>query len=109
MTNRWGWQPTAWLQNGLPTWRWRSAPTGLVTRRQMRDLGLAPGGAQPVAQVVCRRGRRRAWLYDPAELAPEGRDDNPTLGTGAHALDQSWHHGWLAVAAALTALIGTPR
>ena len=60
VTHRWGWQPTAWLQNGLPTWAWRGAPSGLVTRRQMRELGLAPGGAQPVAQVVCRRGHRRA-------------------------------------------------
>jgi hypothetical protein len=29
----------------------------------------------------------------------EGRDDNPSLGTGAYALDQSWHIGWLFVAA----------
>lgn len=28
-----------------------------------------------------------------------GRDDNPTLGTGAFALDQSWHIGWLFIAA----------
>ena len=68
MTGRWGWQPTAWMQEGLPTWRWRGAPGGLVTRRQMRELGLAPGGADPVARVVCRRGRRWAWLYDRAEL-----------------------------------------
>lgn len=49
MTNRWGWQPTAWMQDGLPTWRWRAAPAGLVTRRQMRELGRAPGGAEPAA------------------------------------------------------------
>jgi|GEM_PF-6834566 len=71
MTDRWGFQPMARLQDGLPTWRWRAAPSGLVTRRQMRERGLAPGGAQPVAQIVCRRGRRRAWLYDPAELGPK--------------------------------------
>jgi hypothetical protein len=71
MTERWGWQPTAWLQDGLPTWRWRSAPAGLLTRRQMRTAGLAPGGAQPVAQVVCRGGRRRGLLYDPADLVPK--------------------------------------
>ncbi|WP_255621325.1 DUF3307 domain-containing protein [Pseudonocardia sp. DSM 110487] len=35
-----------------------------------------------------------------------GRDDNPSLGTGAYALDQSWHWLWLGVAAAATALIG---
>ena len=28
-------------------------------------------------------------------------DDNPTLGTGAYALDQSWHIGWLFVTALL--------
>ncbi|HEX3778507.1 MAG TPA: transcriptional regulator [Pseudonocardiaceae bacterium] len=30
--------------------------------------------------------------------------DNPTLGTGAYALDQSWHWLWLAVAAVGTAV-----
>lgn len=34
-----------------------------------------------------------------------GRDDNPTLGSGAYALDQAWHHGWLwAAALVMTAL-----
>lgn len=28
-----------------------------------------------------------------------GKDDNPSLGTGAYALDQSWHIAWLFVAA----------
>lgn len=71
MTQRWGWQPTAWLQDGLPTWRWRGAPAGLVTRRQMRELDLAPGGADPVGQILCRRGRRRAFLFDRGDLAPK--------------------------------------
>lgn len=31
--------------------------------------------------------------------------DNPSLGTGAYALDQSWHRSWLFVAALLTALV----
>lgn len=35
----------------------------------------------------------------------EGRDDNPSLGTGAYALDQSWHWGWLGAAAFLTAVL----
>lgn len=34
-----------------------------------------------------------------------GKDDNPTIGTGAYALDQSWHWAWLGVAAFLTAII----
>ncbi|SRR6266568_5680101 len=32
-----------------------------------------------------------------------GRDDNPCLGTGAYALDQSWHVGWLFIAALIIA------
>lgn len=28
-----------------------------------------------------------------------GHDDKPCLGTGAYALDQSWHIGWLFIAA----------
>lgn len=33
-----------------------------------------------------------------------GHDDNPTLGTGRYALDQSWHWLWLLVAALSTAV-----
>ncbi|MEO3931146.1 DUF3307 domain-containing protein [Micromonosporaceae bacterium B7E4] len=32
-----------------------------------------------------------------------GRDDNPNLGTGAYALDQSWHVGWLFLSALIIA------
>jgi len=32
-----------------------------------------------------------------------GHDDNPTLGTGAYAMDQSWHIAWLFVAALIIA------
>lgn len=32
-----------------------------------------------------------------------GRDDNPSLGTGAYALDQSWHVLWIGVAALVIA------
>lgn len=31
--------------------------------------------------------------------------DNPSLGTGAYALDQSWHWFWLGVAAVLTSIV----
>lgn len=34
-----------------------------------------------------------------------GKDDAPTLGTGAYALDQSWHVGWIAIAALVTAAL----
>lgn len=32
-----------------------------------------------------------------------GHDDAPHLGTGAYALDQSWHIGWLFIAALVIA------
>ncbi|GAA1108302.1 RRQRL motif-containing zinc-binding protein [Kitasatospora arboriphila] len=49
---------------GLPTYPWRWAPPGdLATRRQLRAEGLRPAGQAPAAQVVCRRGKRIAYLY----------------------------------------------
>ncbi|OPG04058.1 DUF3307 domain-containing protein [Microbispora sp. GKU 823] len=33
-----------------------------------------------------------------------GRDDAPHLGTGAYALDQSWHVAWLFIAALIIAV-----
>jgi hypothetical protein len=86
MTDRWGWQPTARMRDGLPTWSWRAAPAGLVTRRQMRAQGLAPGGAQPVARVTCRRGRRQAYLYDPGELVAKRVATPAQLGAVAKAV-----------------------
>ncbi|MCT9090496.1 hypothetical protein N4G70_16725 [Streptomyces sp. ASQP_92] len=53
---------------GIPTFPWKFAPDGYATRRQLRALGLRPGG-QPVAGQVMRRSRRRqagvsvAFLY----------------------------------------------
>ena len=85
-TERWGWQPAAWMEAGLPTWAWRCAPKGLLTRRQMRAAGLARGGAEPMAQIVCRRGRRRGYLYDPADLVPKRVPSSAQLGAVAKAL-----------------------
>ncbi|WP_037633600.1 RRQRL motif-containing zinc-binding protein [Streptomyces erythrochromogenes] len=52
--------------HGLPTFPWRLAPDGLATRRQLRALGLRPGG-QDIAGQVLRPRRRRdpltAFLY----------------------------------------------
>ncbi|MEV4915410.1 RRQRL motif-containing zinc-binding protein [Streptomyces tirandamycinicus] len=50
----------------LPVYRWRLAPDGLATRRQLRALGLRPGGQEVVAEVRRpRRGRGPlvAYLY----------------------------------------------
>ncbi|MYR36539.1 hypothetical protein GTX14_06025 [Streptomyces sp. SID4944] len=46
----------------LPTYRWRLAPDGLATRRQLRALGLRPGGQDVVAEVHRPRHRGRAPL-----------------------------------------------
>ncbi|MFF3015511.1 RRQRL motif-containing zinc-binding protein [Streptomyces sp. NPDC057939] len=48
----------------LPVFLWRQAGrTDLATRRQLREMGLRPGGQEPVARIECRGGKRFAWLY----------------------------------------------
>ncbi|MFE4207366.1 RRQRL motif-containing zinc-binding protein [Streptomyces goshikiensis] len=52
--------------HGLPTFPWRLAPEGLATRRQLRALGLRPGGQDIAGQVLRprrRRGPLTAFLY----------------------------------------------
>ena len=85
-TERWGWQPHAWCENGLPTFAWRTAPGGLLTRRQMREAGFAPGSAYPVGQIVCRRGRVRALLYAPDDLASKRVPSSAQLAAVGKAL-----------------------
>jgi hypothetical protein len=53
-----------------PVYRYRLAPHGLMTRRQLRAAGLRPGGNDPVGEIRWRRGRRVAYLYDPALARP---------------------------------------
>ncbi len=57
----------------IPVYRWRLAPDGLATRRQLRALGLRPGGQDVAAQV--ERPRRRgeplvAYLYRVEQAKP---------------------------------------
>ncbi|MEU6490737.1 RRQRL motif-containing zinc-binding protein [Streptomyces sp. NPDC046984] len=50
----------------LPTYRWRLAPDGYATRRQLRARGLRPGGQGVAAQLERPRRRRGplvAYLY----------------------------------------------
>ncbi|MGW7457035.1 RRQRL motif-containing zinc-binding protein [Streptomyces sp. NPDC054797] len=52
--------------HGIPTFPWRLAPDGLATRRQLRALGLRPGGQDIAGQVLRprrRRGPLTAFLY----------------------------------------------
>ncbi|WNI15726.1 transcriptional regulator [Actinacidiphila sp. ITFR-21] len=76
--------------------------------------GLLVGlGVDAVTHWWADRRTTLAWLAGRVGLdgfyrlgAPRpGRDDNPSLGTGAYALDQSWHHLWLLVAALLIAVV----
>ncbi|MEW2475525.1 RRQRL motif-containing zinc-binding protein [Micromonospora gifhornensis] len=48
---------------GLPTYPFKFAPDGLLTRRQLRARLLRPGGQEPAAQIMWRRGKRVAYLY----------------------------------------------
>lgn len=51
---------------GIPTYPWKLAPEGYATRRQLRALGLRPGGQGIAAQIMRRRVRRGplvAYLY----------------------------------------------
>ncbi|WP_405365587.1 RRQRL motif-containing zinc-binding protein [Kitasatospora sp. NBC_00039] len=62
------WDLTGDRHGGTPTYPWRMAPAGLLTRRQLRARGLRPGG-QPVAGQILWRSRRTksgvraAYLY----------------------------------------------
>jgi hypothetical protein len=50
----------------IPVYRWRLAPDGLATYRQLRALGLRPGGQGVAAQMERPRRRRGplvAYLY----------------------------------------------
>ncbi|MGW4850874.1 RRQRL motif-containing zinc-binding protein [Streptomyces sp. NPDC004288] len=52
--------------SALPIYRWRLAPEGLATFRQLRAIGLRPGGQPVVAQLERPRRRREpliAFLY----------------------------------------------
>ncbi|MFD5814742.1 RRQRL motif-containing zinc-binding protein [Streptomyces sp. NPDC127038] len=56
--------PHAPDNGALPVFRWKQAGRdNLATRRQLRQMGLRPGGQEPVARIECRGGRRFAWLY----------------------------------------------
>ncbi len=63
--------PGRWA-DGVPTFRFRDAPPGLVTRRQLRARDMCPGGVDWVAQIRWSRGRRWAALYrlDTAKQSP---------------------------------------
>ncbi|MCX5110674.1 hypothetical protein OOK13_19420 [Streptomyces sp. NBC_00378] len=60
----------------LPVYRWRLAPDGYATRRQLRALGLRPGG-QDVAAQLERPRRRRAPLVAHLYLVDQAKPVRP--------------------------------
>ncbi|MEU4216202.1 DUF3307 domain-containing protein [Actinoplanes sp. NPDC026623] len=85
-----------------------AAATGLPLSAGRAAAGLA---VSAVTHYVADRRtplRRLAELVGAARFytlgaCRTGRDDNPSLGTGAYALDQSFHYAWLFVAALIIA------
>lgn len=86
------------------------AVAGLPVRPLWWAAGLATDAASHYwadRRTTLRRlaslfGPRKAQFFDLGSPRP-GRDDNPSLGTGAYALDQSWYVGWLFIAALILA------
>lgn len=86
----------------------------LVFGLDVSPLGFVAGQiVSAVTHYWADRGALVAWLARQIRKTPfyvlgaprADRDDNPSLGTGAYALDQSWHWLWLFVAALLTATV----
>jgi hypothetical protein len=73
---------------GFPTFPYHYAPDGLATRRQLRTDGLAPGGYDPVAQILWRhrKQRRVAYLYRRDLATPKRTATAAQLGAVAKAL-----------------------
>jgi len=71
---------------GLPTFPYRQAPAGLFTVRQLRAIGLRPGGQDIAAQILWRRGKRVAYLYRADRAKPKRTATAAQLAAIAKAL-----------------------
>ncbi|MEH1125036.1 transcriptional regulator [Micromonospora sp. CPCC 206061] len=101
------WVQTQWQADtkGQPGWLGRLACAAHVaTYTLTAAIGMTVSAVShyiadrrtPLARIAAALGSARFHAFG----APRpGRDDNPTLGTGAYALDQAWHVGFLFVAA----------
>ncbi|OBA65005.1 hypothetical protein A5780_15920, partial [Nocardia sp. 852002-20019_SCH5090214] len=67
---------------------WKTAPAHLMTRRQLRAAGLAPGGHAPVAQTETKRFGRRllTYLYDSRLAVPKRTATPAQLAAVAKAI-----------------------
>ncbi|WP_301124749.1 DUF3307 domain-containing protein [Streptomyces cacaoi] len=89
-------------------------PAAWLLDLRLSLLGLVAGlGIDAVTHWWADRRTTLAWLAKVTGKgefyrlgAPRaGHDDNPHIGTGAYALDQSFHHLWLLVAALIIAAV----
>lgn len=62
------------FRDGLPWWRWRWAPDGLMTRRQLHAAGrrLRPR-QEPYGLITCHRGKRVGVLFRVDQTLPAAR------------------------------------
>ncbi|GFE15607.1 hypothetical protein Sgleb_36540 [Streptomyces glebosus] len=89
-------------------------PAAALLGLHLSVLGVVAGlGIDAVTHWWADRRSTLAWL---AKVTGKGEfyrlgapradhDDNPHIGTGAYALDQSFHHLWLLVAALVIATV----
>ena len=89
-------------------------PVTLLLDLHVSALGILAGlGIDAVTHWWADRRSTLAWLAKVTSKGGfyrlgtprAGRDDNPHIGTGAYALDQSFHHLWLLVAALIIATV----
>jgi hypothetical protein len=111
------WVQTQWQADtkGQPGWPGRLAcalvllattygATGLRPKPLELVIGLTVSAVShyiadrrtPLIAIAERLGAIRFYALG---IPRPGRDDNPCLGTGAYALDQAWHIGFLFIAA----------
>ncbi|MCX4598321.1 hypothetical protein OG819_55275 [Streptomyces sp. NBC_01549] len=71
-------------QTTIPVYKRNQAPEGLATKRQLRDMGLRPGGQEVVAEVETL-GPKNGYLYENAQAKPV----RPMTLAKEHALDKA--------------------
>jgi hypothetical protein len=70
------------IVGGMPTFDKGAAPSGMMTRRQLRTAGLAPGGHEPWARLSL--ARVSAWLYR-VDVAVPKRVPTPAQLAAVHS------------------------
>ncbi|HET6293689.1 MAG TPA: RRQRL motif-containing zinc-binding protein [Kribbella sp.] len=83
------WDGRRWpgrVRDGLPEFGFGQAPSGLSTRRQLRERGMSRGGQEPFARLSWKRDQRFAWLYVDAHAKPKRTASEAQLAAVEKAL-----------------------